>query len=286
MDQNTMHFGTSKWSALLICPDEGLRGAAGSLLGGLSPGARDLPPPTTTFTLTRDGHDFRLSVGEEEPRIWPDQEQVLVDLHWNILNSAFQRRAGVVSIHAGLVDWGTGGVLITGDSEYGKTTLVLATCRAGALFGGDDLTMFDPGTLEAIPFPITAKLTSLEEDHLDRGAEYPVLLRAAVEGNAGIEYRSFFNPAGTGGGIAGDGLLSAIIIRNPRFTCRAELNRITPAAGLQRLFGQVQIHREDRVDAFEGLSTMMERVPVFEAVGEAEDLVELIPECIAPGTSV
>lgn len=281
-----MHFGTRTWSARLICSDEGLRKAAGDLLGGLARDTRDLPPPATTFALSRHDHELRLTVGEDEPRVWPDQAQVLVDLHWNILGSAFRNRVGVLCIHAGLVDWGTGGVLITGDSEHGKSTLVVAACRAGALFGGDDLTQFDPGTLEAIPFPITPKLTRAEADHPDREAEYPVLLHAAVEGDTGTEYRSYLDPDGFCRGIAGEGPLSAVIIRQPRYTGKADLIRITPAAGLQRLFDQVQFHRDDRVAVFEGLSTMLEQVPVFEAVGEAEELVEMIPEYIAAGPSV
>ncbi len=281
-----MHFGTRSWSAQFICSDEGLREAAGDLLGGLSRDTRNLPPPAATFTLSRDDREFRLVVGEDEPRIWPDQGQVLVDLHWNILEAAFRGRAGLLSIHAGLVDWGAGGVLITGDSEAGKSTLVLAACRAGALFGGDDLIHFDPGALEAIPFPISPKLTRAEEDHSDGAAEYPVLLQAAVEGVAGTEYRSYLDPDGFCRGIAGEGPLSAVIIRRPPHTVPAELIPITPAAGLQRLFDQIQCHREDRVDAFEGLSAMLEQVPVFEAVGEAEELVEMIPERIAPGPSV
>jgi len=67
---------------------------------------------------------------------------------------------GFVFVHAGVVKWGEGALVIPGPSRAGKSTLVLELVRAGAGFLSDEFAVIDPqGLVQAYPRPLWQRLS-------------------------------------------------------------------------------------------------------------------------------
>ena len=275
-----MLFGTRRWSALLTCSDEELAGAAARVLGGLWVDVPELPSPSATFDLVRDGRGYSLTVEGEQWSRWPEPGPALADLHWSIIDTAFRSRPGTMAFHAGVVELEGARILIPGDTEHGKSSLVLAACQAGALYGGDDLAWLDLNTRSVIPFPIALTLSRQAVERFGRGLSDATFLQASVERDEGIERRYYLSPGRFSGGIAREGSLAAVVIRHPPYSVKAELKRLGLGEGLRRLYYHAQFRWEERAEVFQHMGWMMEQVPVYEAVGEAENVVSMLPQLV------
>ncbi|HVG83597.1 MAG TPA: DUF692 family protein [Vicinamibacterales bacterium] len=95
--------------------------------------------------------------GRQETGVVPAVKQ---QLRWRAVASY----PSLMSLHAGVVSFGGGCMLLPAPTGSGKTTLTAALVRAGATYYSDEIAVFDADTLAVIPVPLslTVKDGSLE----------------------------------------------------------------------------------------------------------------------------
>ena len=91
---------------------------------------------------------------EEDPESLRHRLQQLVQMRLTA------EATGFVFLHAGVVKWGAGALVIPGPSRAGKSTLVLELVRAGGAFLSDEFAVIDPqGLVHAYPRPLWQRLS-------------------------------------------------------------------------------------------------------------------------------
>lgn len=273
-----MLFGTRRWSARLLCNDLELERQAVALLGWVGRDIADLPPPSSTFELIREPEGVALQRNGEQWSTWSDTDSVLADLHWCLIHEAFRSPSGTLAFHAGLIEFDGVRILIPGDSEHGKSTLVLAACLEGARFGGDDLTWMELDSLSVLPFPLALALSTSGLERFGHGRLDQAFLKAEVERAEVTDHRCFLHPEVFSNGPVLEGRLSAIAIRQIGRWKEPELKRLAPAEGLRRLYPYIQFRWEERTEVFGAMGELVEKTPVYEVTGEAEHIAVLLRE--------
>ncbi len=155
-----------------------------------------------------------------------------------------------IFVHAGVVGWKGGAIVIPGRSFTGKSTLVAALVRAGATYYSDEYAVLDPkGRVHPYPRPLSLRgpdgepprrLTADELGGRDATAPLPVGLVLDTAYRAGVKWR-------------------------PR--------RLSPGLGLLSLLNNTVPARRRPKSALRTLRTTLEHAPVLKgARGDAEEV--------------
>jgi hypothetical protein len=179
-----------------------------------------------------------------------EMEQIFQDLENYVhLTVAYWAKADHLFVHAGVVGWEGRAILIPGRSHTGKTTLVSALLKAGAIYYSDEMAVLDPqGRVHPYPIPLsvreekgTCRYTP-EQLNSPVGQEpLPVGLVLITEYQAGASWR-------------------------PR--------TLTPARGLMALLDNTVAARRDPKVSLPILNTVIRAAPVIKTKrGEAADIV-------------
>lgn len=133
----------------------------------LPPGWRQAgdTPAEVELALVRDGGSrFRVLYDSE-----PVSPPVDLDVALNFLDARMRGTVAVkapdrIFIHAGVVARNGWALLLPGDSFAGKTTLIAALVRAGALYYSDEFAVVDPeGRVHPFPKPLSIRGTRGEQ---------------------------------------------------------------------------------------------------------------------------
>lgn len=119
------------------------------------------------------GPDGRVVLHAAEEWDFPSREALFVQLP-GVLNDFAVRSHTVAVLHAGGVITPAGRLLVvSGDAESGKSTLVGALVQQGCKYLGDELIGIDPHTLAALPYAKPLELDETSCDVLGVEAEHP-----------------------------------------------------------------------------------------------------------------
>ena len=147
---------------VLRCDDRGLADHASALLADFAPPVagepsadrsipvfeletRVRPGGTPRFALTRDG--VQLMVSDDAPRVVDHLVRTVSRL------ALSDPPPGYLLVHAGVAATPAGnGVLLTGESGSGKTTIVAALVQAGYGYLSDEAAVIDPESLLVLPW--------------------------------------------------------------------------------------------------------------------------------------
>ena len=275
-----MLFGTRRWSAELESSDRDLAEMAARIVGMLDKDSTRLPSPSVKFGLERSENYCALYIEGELCSEWPQPELIMADFHWAILEAAFRSSPGTMAFHAGTFDLHAWRFMVPGLSGHGKSSLVLAACQQGALFGGDDLTWLDLDDGSIIPFPMAMALSDDGLAQFGDDLSEVSFLSALVEREDKTECRNYFDPAHFSSKIMDSGPLSSVILRYPPFDEEGRLERLDPGDALIELYRHTQFNWDERIEVFQHMGAVAEEVPVYSAAGCNEDLIELLKEMI------
>ncbi len=275
-----MLFGTRRWSAELESSDRELTEMATRIVGMLDKDTTSLPSPSVKFGLERSEKYCTLLIEGELWSEWPQPEFIMADFHWAILDAAFRSSPGTMAFHAGTFELDGWRFLVPGSSGHGKSSLVLAACQQGALFGGDDLTWLDLDDGSIIPFPMAMALSDDGLAQFGDDLSEASFISVLVEREDKTECRNYFNPAQFGSKIMDSGPISSVILRHPPFDEEGRLERLDPGEALIELYRHTQFHWDERIEVFQQMGAVAGEVPVFSAAGCKEDLIELLKEMI------
>lgn len=135
--------------------------------------------PDGSATVHIEGHGgarARIEVGAE----------LLATLEWAIASVAVEVLGeGYLLLHAGVVARNGGAILLPGGSGSGKSTLTAGLAGAGFLIGSDEVAVFDPLTLEVLPF--VRGICVKEGSRAPLASAYPALLTDAPHHRFGGE---------------------------------------------------------------------------------------------------
>jgi len=81
-------------------------------------------------------------------------EDVVPAMKLLLRETAVNRHPFLVSVHAGVVSFGDGCVLLPASAGSGKTTLTAALIRSGATYFSDEIALLEEGTLAVRPVPL------------------------------------------------------------------------------------------------------------------------------------
>jgi hypothetical protein len=124
----------------------------------LPPGwRREAGPAEARFVLLRDG---TITLDGTELRRTPgDQDAALIRLGSVVRHHLAQYAPAHIFIHAGVVCVGATAIVIPGTSYSGKTTLVAALVRAGAMYYSDEYAVVDgDGLIEPYAKPLSIRV--------------------------------------------------------------------------------------------------------------------------------
>lgn len=131
---------------------------------------------------------------------------------------------GMVPLHAASAVTGRGGVLVVGDSGFGKTTLALALCRRGARLLADDTCFYDPAQGELYGFLPHLALYGSGDDGGRESYEY----------SSGVR-RKLVDPSELGVPMAHESAHQATVIVQPVWNAAPTVTRLTRQQALRRL---------------------------------------------------
>jgi hypothetical protein len=124
----------------------------------LPPGSRPWPVDTVAHhfaLLTEDGAGYRIVSGDETVETCLDQDLAIGMLDTLLRMHVAFRTKGRFFVHAGVVGHQGRGIVIPGSSFSGKTTLVAALVRAGAVYYSDEYAVLDDrGLVHALVKPL------------------------------------------------------------------------------------------------------------------------------------
>jgi hypothetical protein len=80
---------------------------------------------------------------------------ILYYLNTEVVLRLVQTRADLIWLHAGAAAWRGQGVLVSGQSGRGKSTIIASLCGLGWQFLSDDIAPWDPQASKLWPFPQT-----------------------------------------------------------------------------------------------------------------------------------
>src|SRR3954466_5067399 len=140
------------------------------VLAILPPGGRpcDSVPKDHRFGLiTRDGVSYRVVSPAESLAGSSDLDVALSVLDSQLRSFIAMAAPDHVFVHAGVVAFDERAILIPGPTFSGKTTLVAACVRAGALYYSDDLAALDrDGLVHPYPKPLSLRVNGFSQtDH-------------------------------------------------------------------------------------------------------------------------
>ena len=116
-------------------------------------------PAEAEFALIRDGESRFRVLHDSEPASPPvDLDVALNFLDARIRGTVAFRARDRVFIHAGVVARDGRALVLPGDSFSGKTTLIAALVRAGAIYYSDEFAVVDPeGLVHPFPKPLSIR---------------------------------------------------------------------------------------------------------------------------------
>jgi hypothetical protein len=114
-------------------------------------------------------------------RVWPlklDGEDGYIWLHLAVINAVMQRVRGFDLLHAGTLGWQGDGIMLSGLTQHGKTTLTLALVQAGLDFLSDEFAALSrsDGLLQPLPRQVSIRpktIPLLKLDHITRVQPVP-----------------------------------------------------------------------------------------------------------------
>ncbi|HEX5613980.1 MAG TPA: hypothetical protein VFZ83_02385, partial [Acidimicrobiia bacterium] len=110
------------------------------------------------YTISRRSGDdgvehFTLALDGAELETTTDPARPLSLLIWHVNRSVIEHSDHLLLLHASGATLGDAAVVMPGDMEVGKTTLVTALVRAGLSYLSDEVVAIDPDTLRLRAFP-------------------------------------------------------------------------------------------------------------------------------------
>jgi hypothetical protein len=173
-----------------------------------------LAGPNRVLAETHPGLDAALAV-----------ELLLVDL-------AIRRTPHLAALHAALLGHGSAGLLITGVSGAGKTTLSATLAASGWRYGGDERVLLSADATTVIPLPTAPCVKTGAVPALRRF--FPALDRAAEHPRAGRSVRYLNLPATEQSPMT----VRAVVFPERTDAAVPALHEIAPLEGLRRLMNQ------------------------------------------------
>ena len=125
--------------------------------------AEGQPDVTLKLQLSRDGELTVLSGSSLLARC-DGIGSVVPTLKMLMRSIAVDNNPGLLSVHAGVVSFGNGCVLMPAAAGSGKTTLTAALIQSGATYFSDEIGILEEGSLAARPVPLalTVKAGSMD----------------------------------------------------------------------------------------------------------------------------
>ncbi|MCC7177582.1 MAG: DUF692 family protein [Acidobacteria bacterium] len=115
----------------------------------------DVPEPDITLTLGLSSRGGWTVFEDDEPIAeCRGTEDVVPVMKLLLREMAVNRHPFLMSVHAGVVSFGDGCVLLPASAGSGKTTLTAALIRAGATYFSDEIALLEEGTLAVRPVPL------------------------------------------------------------------------------------------------------------------------------------
>jgi hypothetical protein len=182
-----------------------------------------------------------------------DQEQALQVLESDVQLFVAEHARRRLFVHAGVVAWNGGAIVIPGASFSGKSTLVAALVRAGATYYSDEYAVFDArGRVHAYPRPLSLRIgdrmTSIDlpPESLGRKTRRPLPV-------------------------------SSVVVTSYTAGARWRARVLSPAQGVIALLAHTVAARRQPQVALSVLARAIDRAAVLKSVrGEADGLVELL----------
>jgi len=165
------------------CDDPGHEPALAPVLAHLAveQGGLDGRAPDMTVVLGRIGDDFAVHRDGAETYRGPSLDTAIEKIAAHVVMFVFGRGGWVLSVHAAAVGNAAGCVLMPGNSGSGKSTITAALLSRGHYYLTDDIVLFHPDTLHAMPLPCSLTLKSGSWDalapYLDGLGDQPVRRR-------------------------------------------------------------------------------------------------------------
>ena len=100
-----------------------------------------------------------------------DEAEVIAALRSDLERAVAERSRTRIFVHAGVVGWRGGAIVIPGKTQSGKTSLVQALVRAGAVYYSDEYAVFDD---QGLVHPFARPLVARDGDR-EAGDEGPLL---------------------------------------------------------------------------------------------------------------
>jgi hypothetical protein len=174
----------------------------------------------------------------------------------------------LVWLHAGVAAGPAGGVLVTGASGCGKSSITVALMRARWRFGGDDLVAVRPdGRVE--PFPLTPVVRQPIEAQLPEGR-----LHELTRSEAGVAETA-----------AGTIPIAVVAFPTYRFGATEGAQPLSPAEALMLLVRQCTTFRRQRGFALQALIALLEQARAVRLVyGSASRAAELVARLCVEAT--
>lgn len=124
--------------------------------------ARMTRPSTATrdvlqASLTRAGAGWRVRVAGDE-HTEPDPVAALRSLNHELIQAAMRRARALYYVHAAVVEWRGGALVLPGLSRAGKSTLALALLLEGARLLSDEILAWDSEARRLRPLPRAVKI--------------------------------------------------------------------------------------------------------------------------------
>ena len=142
---------------------------------------RDGRAPAMTVVLGRTGDDLAVHRDGAETYRGPSLDTAIEKIAAHVVMFVFDGGGWVLSVHAAAVGNAAGCVLMPGNSGSGKSTITAALLSRGHGYLTDDIVLFEPDNLHAMPLPCSLTLKSGSWDalapYLDGLADQPVRRR-------------------------------------------------------------------------------------------------------------
>jgi hypothetical protein len=139
----------------------------------LPPGSKRCPPDSVSqrFALSgEEGVGYRVVIGDRFAFKLPDPDRALKFLESRLRRHVAYNAPTRIFVHAGVVAHRGRAILLPGHARAGKTTLVAALVRAGAVYYSDEYAVLDDrGLVHPYPRPLSI-----------RGADGRTMLRQVV----------------------------------------------------------------------------------------------------------